>query len=510
MVKPFFNKCTKKLLAFLCFELILIPGILFSRIGFIDSFIWIPLARASKIESSGEISIAHASYDLIMFSLSSVFGLDLEILPFIPIGTLIVPLIIYIVAKRFTNSYLLSVGVAAYVALDFTLVSEHYGTFAYAWTRTLFILFILLFIQYSRSRKIEFVPLILILFISTFFLHPTYLVWMIIFSIGFNVLTTINLSLGRTTSFKTTYHIVLSFFIIFLTFNKIFYNAFLIKIIESDISLISSMFTTIIWSFLGHGTVLEPFEIPPLPFSVYSGYASLFRTFFIGLCIVIFFITFLLTYRNMRKKSKGKEQWNDTLITSLSMIIIGIGHTLGYAMYGHISFRYITFCFPFITTLYISKISGKRILKLAYISILLIIVCSILLSFVDVYYNQREKVINEDHIQIEEGSEWVLEYNKDFKVYSSTTIEHQMSFEAISNGRNYSWDPIESDTYGQIAGGNSSDITDNSLIIFNKRTTIYSGWQLFEPYEKNEMMINQNSNLLKVYETSDYVIYKKG
>lgn len=489
------------------------PSLFLSYIKYADPFLWWPLSGVATALNSGELSIAgdvQPAYSIILYSISGVTGLSAVQLSYFPIGGVVVPICYYALSKKILKSNIISVLLATYVAYDFSIYPGHYNVFAYTWARPLFLSFLLLYISYLSKKVVtwKFAFPIILVFLATYHLHPTYTSWMILFSIFINIFSFFakRLSIGNVT-FKLTIGMALTFIIVFFSLNQYFYNIFLSRVILTEFDMILDEFTATIRVFLNISEPsVEKYALSTKPPTQVIGWANFMRTLLILITLVIAsFLWLKNNFNNLREKV------DDDIILVGTFFLVGVGHTVGYALYGHMSLRFITLMYPIIVTLMLKNINIKNFVLAIFLVSLISLSFLQTSSFIVENYNTHSSILDYS----KPSCVWFLNKTQDSpSVLSDFHTSQIFNFYFASENRYLIQQFYDSEKYEALITTNYNltkallGSTDYIVVNRNMDSTPSVGWKTFEPLFPYSAKINTNLHLNKVYDDSNIWIFK--
>ena len=488
----------RRLLLVFILLLSLLPALYLSYIHYVDSFLYTPLASTSEGIALGgltDVSSDQPSYVVILYTISSICNIPPLQLGYLPIGALIYPFCIYALTRNLLESKWIPLLLLLYFSFDFSILIGQYSVFAYAWAHPLFFIFILLFIKYSVSetRNPQMVALLLIVFTSIVFLHPTYVFWAISFTIGLNVIIGISKATRLTNVHLTpTPFLTIALFVIYFGFNQLYFGFYLHRVILIEPETISEQFITTIRNFLGFQTpVSVPYQMSGSAATSIIGYASFGRSLIIVLSLLIgIFAWVRKNYHELSKK------FDSSLVVITALLIAGMMHTIGYAFYGHISMRFMIMFFPIIAIFLIRKSDLKK-------SVNMIIALLLVLAFAGtISYAASNQKVNNIDIETVPYSDWLISHTEKRVVLLSDFTTSQLTKCHFSEaGRSITQRFYYSELYSMIVSG-KEQITNTEFIAMNWETgsTTSVGWSAFEPVSKYYIEISENTHLNRIFD----------
>lgn len=496
--------------------LLLIPSLFLVHIKLINPFFWWPLSDIFVITNSGDMSRTTSmlsetpAYGLILYILSTVSGLTPIKVAYYPIGALIVPLCYFCLSKKIFESTLMAILITLYIAYDFSIYPGYFSTFSYLWTETLFISFLILYIFIINKKDWRYFILIFIIFVTTYNLHPTYTFWIITLTLAINLSLYLVKIIDPDRKISLTTSTFWVFVVFYFSFNQLIYSQFIRKVISIEPSMISDEFLSTIKSFLGSHPLTEKYTLPTQPPNAIIGYSTFIRTVVIFVFLSVALIFWIKNnYRNISQK------FDNDMILLTSLLMVGVIHTVGYALYGHMSLRFIVLMFPIATVLALKKANLRD--TVAIIFLISIILLGVLQTGSYIIEHYKDPVNNIDNVKV--GSIWLLkEVHGTPGILSDFDTSQILNFYFISENRNISQKFYNSELYNLIVSPEYNQETNKALrtkidyVVINNanidETTTSVGWKNFEPLSKYSYGIENNININKIYDSGNIWVSK--
>jgi len=496
----------RRLLLIFVFLISLLPALYLTYLHTVDPFLYTPLSDISDAFSSGRlnaISTDQPTYILTLYTISSICNIAPLQLAYLPIGALIFPFCIYALARRIVGSRTIPILLILYFAFDISIYTGHFSVLAYAWAHPLFFIFILLYMMYSTSdkRNPSLIALILIIFTSIVFLHPTYVFWAVSFAIALNLLIAISKAV-RLSNVKLipTPFLTISLFAIYFGFNQIYFGFYIHRAILIEPEIITEQFSNMVRSFLGFSAPLStPYQMFVGAPTAVIGYATFARTLILVSCILLGIVAWLkMHYRDFSKK------FDNMLVIATALLIAGMMHTIGYAAYGHISMRFMILVFPIIAILLLKKVELKKTMNVM-VALIIVLAFSQTISYI-----AGGSEVNDIDVETVASSDWLTSHTHGKVVFLSDFITSQMTKFYFKNvGREVTQQFYSSELFSLIVTGDNK-IASTEFVIVNMQMnwTSSTGWATFEPLKHYEVEIGENVNLNKIYDDGIVTIFR--
>jgi hypothetical protein len=488
----------RRLLFILIFLISLLPSLYLAYLHTVDPFLYSPLADTAYAQDSGmltDINKNTPAYVVVIYTISSICNIPPLQLAYLPIGAIIFPFCIYALAKRILPSKIIPILLLLYFAFDFSLYPGNFSLLAYAWAHPLFFVFVLLFIMYSQSerRNPSLIALIIVIFTAITFLHPTYVFWAISFAISLNVVLAITKFFKfREVKLTSTPYLTLSLFVIYFGFNQLYFGFYLSRVIIIEPEVISEQFVSMVRTFLGLAAPLSaPYQnFIPAP-TVVIGYAAFSRTSLLVLCLMLGIINWLRKYYH-----KFSIKFDGMITITVALLIAGMLHTIGYALYGHISMRFMIMFFPIIAVFLMGKTNLKK-------SINVLVTLVIVLAFAQTasYIAVAPPVNNIDAVT-EPYSDWLISHASGEVVLLSDFDTSQITyFYYREAGENMTQRYYTSDFYAAMVNGTEEiNITEYVALNWDMSATYSVGWTTFDPVSEYAVQISENVHLNRIFD----------
>lgn len=485
--------------------LLLLPSLFLVYIKYVNTFFWWALSSASLALNIGYLAIEfplQPAYETILYSISGIGGLNGLQLAIIPLGSVIIPICYFAISKSILKSNIMATLLILNIAYDFSIYGSDYSTFAYTWTNILFFSFILVYLSYLRNNGSSkyIIPLYLI-FLATYYMHPTYTAWIMLFVLYFSVFVIVAKELNFKIDSGSYLNLALVFFLIYIGFNKAIYKIYLRKIISEEQGMVYEFISTI-KSFLGLSRELpEKYALQSAPPNQLLGYSSFARTFVI--LVILSVIIFIWIKNNHKNISKI---FNRDLVLIGALLMVGISHLVAYGLYGHMSVRFITLIYPIVIVWIMQKIYIRKTIQIAFLAILIFLGVVQTVSFGIQNYDISND-ISEYSIP---GSFWL--FNKGYdssRILSDYETSQIFYFYFKSENHIFVQRFYDSKVYDMLVNSieNEKLKYTTDYIIINNRTannpTSFRGWKYYESLSKYMKEIDYNTKINKIYDDNN-------
>ncbi len=511
------NKFIKILVYCLIFLAVLVPILFLVYLKYVNTFFWWPLSSIALALNRGYLTIEfpyQPVLEALLYSISSVSGLTGLQLAIIPLGAFIVPICYFALSNNVCRDSLMAILLTANIAYDFTIYSGQYSVFVYTWTNALFLSFVLIYLLYLKSNNPKYVILLFLIFFAIYNIHPTYTFWIMLFILFFSlsIIFAKKLNFNKIHS-KSSIYLSLAFLVIYFGFNEVIYKVYLRKVILIEPEIISYEFISTIGSFLGLSIQSpEQYALQSAPPNQILGYASFIRTCIIlAVLLIALFIWLKQNYKNI-----SKEFDNDIILIG-ALFMVGVTHLVAYALYGHMSLRFVTLIYPIVTLLVLQKIYARKAIQIAFLVILIFLGFLQTGSFIIENYHKPNDISQ----YVQPSSSWLLDKQLvQSKILSDFETSQLFYFYFKGENRSFvqkfydsnSYDMLVNSTYVSTENQKLRYIADyvliNNVTIDNPAS--FRGWKSYETLSKYLIEINDNNNINKIYDDERIWIFKTG
>lgn len=307
-------------------------------------------------------------YTGMLLALSTVAGMSPEILQFLPIGSVFLPIVFFSVCRKLLGlnpeTYLLTL----FVVTSDILVILH-TTFVYMWGVILFLSFILFHLQFRQGNMMRSNIVASVLLLSGLVtIHWTFPFWVIVFLAS-------SMIFSHGVEHKLT-KLLLAFVILYLVFENVIYEIVLPRLGHlsfEDLPLFAKLASYI----TGHTVASERY----IDLTIQPPAVGWLRISIYLLILVPLSLDLLSHIRSSRRTGRKASQ-HDLTIFGYSVLVVGVADVLAYATYGGISVKYILLMFPILAVTSLHKLLKRKAFIIAMtVAMLILSICSFCLSF---------------------------------------------------------------------------------------------------------------------------------
>lgn len=350
--------------------IVAIPSLLLARIGYVEVYVYPQLAVAFQGIVKGSVdmyTLKSPGYPLTLQIISQVCGFSPTFLLYLPLGALLLIIMFFTLSKKIFGSWLLSVLFAVYAAWDPSLAGL-YSVGYYSLTFPLYLAFILLGLKMLENRHAKLLSLMYILFVGVLFVHPEAPIWMIASLTGLSLLVLASkTTVEHWTMVNSSSQTLLSFVIMFLAFNRIFYDVWLPKFQHfNPLTSISLLLT----SRMNVGSSTSDTYLS----SVYSPLFNWLRIFQYVVIIIPIIPVAIMDIRKFAKTKRLELRENQTYICLFSMLLVtAFVDVFAYSVAGWISLKYVGFMFPLLTIAALNRLNARKWLSFGVMAVLVLL-----------------------------------------------------------------------------------------------------------------------------------------
>ena len=376
--------------------------------------------------------------------------------------------------------------------------------FAYVWTYTLYLLYLLVFIKTIHTqRRIEYISLLIIIFLGSLYLHYTVPIWIIIITFLYYFISkTLNIGPIR---YKTIFSLntIALFIVEYLAINKIIYGVALPSLYQriEDSTFLEPLFLFFdkIQSYIFGTTIIVSEEYSyQSPISREFGIIRVLIYLLILSPILLNFLKYIYLYVMTRKKIINNFEslffflFSATLLTDMLM----------YSIVGVFSTKYILLMGPIMMLLSLKELKFNYNLKVIYTCLF------VLLSISSLFLNSFTP---NEYSNIENGAYFVAENApQESKLLTDMSTYSYLLPTLSEKNKDVSIKFFNSSTYGYIV---SKDFRHNDIncsfgesfdyIIIYKmsadKAILCERWKSYEPFSFYFHEINTNTQISKIY-----------
>lgn len=481
------------------------PMVLYSKFGLHDPFLNNHIAYLVRVSNDTNIDFSSGilryipGYGIMLISLSKICGISLEIIEFLPLCGPIFIFSSYALAKRLLSSPITASLFTILVVYGYAL--PYYSVWPHGFGFFLYLLFILIyFLIFDGKNKVILISLLTIIFIAIHLYSYTAEIWVIPLLIFVYIFLAILAFLKRERLNKhLNINILLSFIVIMLTFNKLFYDSLSIL----NITMLTESFQLFIghWGgFLGLNVGNEKYIYKSLASPILS-----WVNFSYLVCLIIPVISYVILFvKDIFQKNVSKLTNLNCL--GMAMALVLITDISAYALSGVLFLRYIFFIYPLLVLIALKQASIRNSIKTIFLlSLLILCITSFCLNYsLDLSITSSSK-----YDEFEPSANWYFE--KVFP-YNLPLTDHYTGgrYDIVAAHRDESFMQFfyNQNIYEYLVDNEyiskENAFFENRNVIINKKfgdkKTWSGGWHDFEPLKNYFEEINTNINIKKIYD----------
>lgn len=171
----------KGILAALVVVLWLIPGVILAWTRYSNPYAMLDFSSLQQGMVAGrDIGIGSgAGFEALLAVVSQVSGIGMSSLLYLPIGSLLVPLIYYCVSRKFSSARYAALA-SIFVAYMTPLVTMHFSLLIFTSVSIIMLVSVLALAKYLRSKSTGLALAIILLFVASLFLYRALAAWLVI------------------------------------------------------------------------------------------------------------------------------------------------------------------------------------------------------------------------------------------------------------------------------------------------------------------------------------------
>jgi hypothetical protein len=351
----------------------IIPGLILSRTSLQEPWTEFPIARAAismqhqHLPSFATESIGfrgeHGGLVLVLGALAELSAWPLQSLALLPLGSLILAIAYYAIARKCTQSTWTAAALTLFFGWYYPRLVSRYATNNFAWTNCLFFCFLVVFWYWLRHRTRLLSLLILTIFIVLFLQYHTTPVWVIAAVAVAAAFIWLEGRADRERKLSAPWALPVFCIVAYLGFDTVLYGDVLARVKLGVISegWVSGFITTIAAPLLGRTPdALGPFQIGQVNprLATWTTLAILLMLMSVvgGWCS--FRVYRMLRDRSLRMLAPGIDD-----VFCWAVVAAAVAHTTIYVLYGTFSDRVVPLAFPLIVPLIIQKFPRSKAIE---------------------------------------------------------------------------------------------------------------------------------------------------
>lgn len=482
------------------------------------------LDHMTILETSGfqfDFIDLYPGYYMFLLLIERITNISIKILEFLPITGFIITLIYYLLAKKMLKSKLVAlVLTVATIPLDLIFSINLNSLNSYSLTIILFLSFLYLYFRYIKSenktKKINYILLLFLLFIGSFFMHHRAPVWEILLLLVGNIILFFNVFFlkNKNTKKYITHHLAFALIVIYFTFNKVIYEQYIPK--ASELSRILGFYTLedILHSlFANPSTHVEKYMFSNSPIAFHSveyNVISIIKWILILIPSCIFLFINLKTSFNKIKINRRSIGLGPEILLFYTLLSIFFIEIFAYFILGRVSLVYYVLIFPLLAAFSIKNFSLSSIRKRRIITTFIIILLFLSVAKFVLIKQENFSTPTISYKDVGYSSNWLINRTTDTPVLiTDLYIFGKYLVEGSSKGVFFKWDYYTQHLYKDIV--ENGNLSKDRYLVINEKDYEYPivslFWQYFEPLFLYRQELNNNVHLNKIYDDTMIEIY---
>ena len=171
----------KGILAALLVVVWLIPGVVLAWTSYSNPYALLDFSSVQHgMVADQDIGVGSgAGYEALLSVVSQVSGIGISSLLYLPIGSLLIPLIYYCASRKFSSARYAALA-SIFVAYMTPLVTMQFSLLIFTSVSVIMLVFVLALAKYLRSKNIGLALAIILLFIASLFIYRALAAWLVI------------------------------------------------------------------------------------------------------------------------------------------------------------------------------------------------------------------------------------------------------------------------------------------------------------------------------------------
>lgn len=488
----------------------MIPGFIFSFKSIQEPWTLFRMARitasmptghiADYVNASSSYRTEHLGGELFLSAFYIISKMPAEWIVLLPIGTFLLTILYYFLGQIISDSSVIAIALSIYAGWYYPRLISQYGVQTYAWTNTLFLGFLIVYLCWLQNRKPVCSILMMIIFSVTFLFYQTTPIWIIGMILVALVLKAI-VAWGKIHNSKPSWSILGFMVVFYFTFDTVFYGNFLKRFASESIGefLFSSISTKVLIPIFGSsGIPQSPFEVAPQSPRI-ATLTTLISLLIMIIPVVVWCLVKIIKWIREKELSVPLTSHMDIFIWSI--IVISVIHVVGYAAYGAVSIRFIPLSFPLLLIAIPENLGWSRKIS---------VILSVILALVSIVgFLSYTTSLKPDPKPTDFGIASQLLPDKS-RIVSDANVFGSLQLFATGENKIFEFVWPDSEIYSSLVGSGelNKNIADYYVIDKSGKPLISKGWIYLAPWSNYIVDINRNPNLSIIYESNELTIFQ--
>jgi len=487
-----------------------LPGMVFSYQTIQEPWTLFRIARASMSLNAQHIltyATSGASYrsehiggEMLQVLLLAATQLPLEAVSLLPVGSLLLAILFYAAARTISTSKWTAVAIAIFASWYYPGLYSQFGTETYAWTHSLFIVFLILHILWMRKRNAVLSTLIMIIFTSTFLHYHTTPLWIVV-AISITILAHRYFLSKQTNNQNFSWSIALFCFVVYFSFDTVVYGNGLARLRSeaTSESFIQSFLSKIVGPLLAQSPELRPFEIAVINPRL-ATWSTLAALLLLTIPVGLWCLRKMQIATSTRQIRSLIQNQDDVFVWSV--IGVALAHMAIYSTYGAVSIRVIPLAFPLLLPIVTRAFLPSKKWE--------VILPACLAGCAVAGFFSIAPTLRPDTTASETGlvSNLIIPDSTvlaDANVYGSLLLKTAERDQLLD----FAW--IDSEIYSSVVGMSTIDWNnfDYLVVDMSGKPIISSSWAFYEPWSQNLPKIENNEQLDKIYDSENVILFQR-
>jgi len=489
----------------------IVPGLIFSYSSLQSPWNEFKIARAAISVHEEKLSTfvtaasgyrsEHSGIDLMLATIVQTSAWSLESISLLPIGSLLLAVLYYAIARKVTQSPWTAAAITLYASWYYPRLVTQYATHGYAWTNALFLTFLILLWYQLRHRTRTLSLLIMVVFIAVFLFYHTTPLWVITALAVAAMLARLKGNTDRQYLRAATWALALFCAVLYFAFDTVVYGNALARIRTGEFTegWFLSLTSRIVAPLFGNTPdVLEPFVIGQISPRLATWSTALI---FLMLTIPVGIWCLFRVYEMVRARQIAMVVSDVDDLFCWTVVAAMVVHAVTYSLYGSISLRVVPLAFPLIVPLVLKEFKLAKAIE--------VVSAWILAGLAIVGFLGYTPALQPDILASETGLAYEL-FTPEDRLLADTNTYSSLLMASAAQGNTIGFVWPSPATYAAVTGQQTVDpeVFDYFVWDSSNKPIITLGWILLEPWTQHWQQIVQNPDLDKVYDSEKLMIFR--
>lgn len=461
--------------------------------------------------SFGDLYPGNEALHLIIKAVTGLQGKDSHL---IPIAGLLIALLSLALVMKISRlreeSYILSIFIIVFLMAT-TLAL--YCVWYYSIAVCLWLTFLIIFINYlEKNHRLSCLILLLLVFISTFFIHHRAPIWMITFIVTMTLVTGIYRIRFHSKVYKIPIFLAGAFAVIYLSFNKVLFSQYLpkaniFKTFDGVDNLVSGFYKYLGLTY----SQTDPYLMTGGMSSFYQGESIFWIQFLIYVVVLIpvcmFIYKVIRAYLVKHEVMESKDFFYMCL--GLAILFTAAIDMILYLFLSRLSLALLGLLLPVVFLISAKYLNMNRVLTLS----LCLMLAALSISRFAILWQQGFSFDKTTYNDIRSSSSWLVSHTSSTTSLFTDMQTHGKYLVIGAESKKY-FDFIyyTSKNYAAIVEHDNLIVAKDSYFVVDKKSIdkpimSFFTWNFYEPIQIYMSDVERNTQLMKIYEDNVIVIF---